>query len=629
MKPSIASNSDVKRTWRRFVPASASFLGLYLFVLNSDAQTYTILHAFSGDDGANPAGQLVISENVIYGTTAQGGVSNLGTIFRMNLDGSDFTVLKEFTGGQDDMRPWGGCVLEGGKLYGVTTGRSYGTLPNRTGGILFAINTNGSGFTVLHNFTYGGNVYGPSYGLLLSGKTLYGTTRQPNRGTIYKINIDGGDFQILKTFASNTPSARLTLRDSMLYGAGSQCVFKLNTNGTGFVVLKTAEELGDCDTLYSPLVLSGSTLYGSASAGNYYCSCFKMDTNGGGYKVLMRYTNDFGPWGSAGISGPILVGSRLYGAIGGNQGAPYLWDTNVNLETYNFGSIFQLNTDGSDFGLLKSFIGGGDGAYPSGLLTLQGTAFYGAADYGGPFYDGVVFRLELPPEPPVLTNLCASRTAELGDTVPFYVQATGFLPLNFQWHSNVTSAIGDFRTNACLLLTNVQFSQSGAYQVVVTNIFGAITSPPVMLNVIAPVDRRWVPAVIATGTSGIQLNLQYTDSLQPIPQWLPFGSLIMSSDSQYQFDLTTPLPPQRFYRAEQAPVQTRMAPARLEMQMVPAITLTGSVGDSWRLDYIPVWGPTDAWETLDTITLTNSSQLYFDTSAPGQPRRLYRILPAQ
>jgi hypothetical protein len=52
--------------------------------------------------------------------------------------------------------------------------------------------------------------------------------------------------------------------------------------------------------------------------------------------------------------------------------------------------------------------------------------------------------------------------------------------------------------------------------------------------------------------------------------------------------------------------------------------LTGSIGGSVRLDYINRYGPSDAWVTLDTVTLTNTSQLYFDVSASGQPQRLYR-----
>jgi hypothetical protein len=55
--------------------------------------------------------------------------------------------------------------------------------------------------------------------------------------------------------------------------------------------------------------------------------------------------------------------------------------------------------------------------------------------------------------------------------------------------------------------------------------------------------------------------------------------------------------------------------------------LTGNVGDSLRLDYINQFGPTNAWVTLNTITLTNTSQLYFDVSAIGQPPRLYQMVP--
>ena len=65
----------------------------------------------------------------------------------------------------------------------------------------------------------------------------------------------------------------------------------------------------------------------------------------------------------------------------------------------------------------------------------------------------------------------------------------------------------------------------------------------------------------------------------------------------------------------------------LDLHMVPAITLTGNIGDSLRLDYINQFGPIDAWVTLDTVTLTNTPQLYFDTSSIGQPPRLWRIVP--
>ena len=120
--------------------------------------------------------------------------------------------------------------------------------------------------------------------------------------------------------------------------------------------------------------------------------------------------------------------------------------------------------------------------------------------------------------------------------------------------------------------------------------------------------------------------MDYADSLSPAPNWTPLGSVSLTSTSQYYFDLTLPLPPQRFYRAWQTTPPSQ--PPTLDLHMVPAITLTGTIGSSVRVDYINRFGPIDAWVTLATVTLTNTSQLYFDVSAPGQPQRLYRLVPS-
>jgi hypothetical protein len=177
-----------------------------------------------------------------------------------------------------------------------------------------------------------------------------------------------------------------------------------------------------------------------------------------------------------------------------------------------------------------------------------------------------------------------------------------------------------------LELTDVQFSQSGAYTVVVTNVLGAATSSPAMLQVIAAVERRPVPGVKLTGETASLLNVDYANALRPAPHWTTLGSVSLTSTSQYYFDLTLPLPPERFYRAWQTGTPS-VLPSLSLPGMVPAITLTGNIGASVRLDYINQFGPTDAWATLDTVALTNTSQLYFDVSAPGQPQRLYRLVP--
>ena len=225
---------------------------------------------------------------------------------------------------------------------------------------------------------------------------------------------------------------------------------------------------------------------------------------------------------------------------------------------------------------------------------------------------------------PTITIPPQSQTAETGATVEFYVNATNTLPLSYQWFFNSTIAITGSTTNCALLLTNVQPSQAGAYTVVVTNIAGAVTSPPAMLSVIPPVERRTVPALTLMGQPGSLLNLNDADAVGPSPHWATFDSVMLTNTSQWYFDLSTPLPPQRIYRAWQTGVPG-VIPS-LNLKMAPAITLTGTVGSSVRVDYINQFGPIDAWVALATVPLTSTSQLYFDVSVPGQPRRLYRLV---
>ena len=236
---------------------------------------------------------------------------------------------------------------------------------------------------------------------------------------------------------------------------------------------------------------------------------------------------------------------------------------------------------------------------------------------------GAYHSLALVGQSPIVQAYPESQTAEVGAIATFIAQTSRFEPLGFQWFFNSTNALAG-GTNPVLQLTNVQPAQAGAYTVFVTNVTGAATSAPAMLSVIPPVERRMVPALSLLGQPGIILNLENADTPGPSPAWASFDSVLLTNISQWYFDVATPLPPQRFYRAWQI-AGPSIIPS-LSPNMVPAITLTGTVGSFERLDYIDQFGPIGAWVTLDTVTLTNSSQLYFDVSAPGQPQRLYRLV---
>src|SRR4029079_10091977 len=87
---------------------------------NKDGSGFLKLHDFSGDDGANPyAGLVGGSDGAMYGTTESGVVDSIGTVFKLNKDGSGFLKLHDFSG-DDGANPYGGLV-EGsdGGLYGT------------------------------------------------------------------------------------------------------------------------------------------------------------------------------------------------------------------------------------------------------------------------------------------------------------------------------------------------------------------------------------------------------------------------------------------------------------------------------------------------------------------------------
>ena len=223
---------------------------------------------------------------------------------------------------------------------------------------------------------------------------------------------------------------------------------------------------------------------------------------------------------------------------------------------------------------------------------------------------------------PTISTQPQTQTAEAGCVVNLAARVTGNPPPTYRWFFN-GNAIAGLTNQLCL--SGVQASNAGAYTLVVSNVWGAVTTAPALLNIIAPVAHRLVPAVNLMAKPGSALGLDYCDVPGFKADWKTAATMTLSDSSQYYFDVSEPLPPQRFYRVWQSGAPG--AVPSLSMNFVPAITLTGNVGDSMRMDYINAIGPTDAWVTLDTVTLTNTSQLYFDVSIIGQPGRLYRVVP--
>jgi len=278
-----------------------------VFAVNTDGTSFRILHGFTGEgDGANPTAMLTMFGNTLYGTAQAGGTNGKGTVFKLNIDGSGFTNLHNFSGGGDGASPIAGLILSGQSLYGTAFGG--GTNGN---GTIFSLMTNGTFFTVLHTFAAGSgydftNIDGanPVGELMLSGNTLYGTTDVGGLngdGTIYGLCTNGMRFATVHSFTSlisNSnndgayPTGGLILSGNILYGTahgggvnGSGTVFACNTNGIDFVTLYTFTA-----ALYPPgtnldgfgpqagLILSNNVLYGTTYGGgiNGYGTIFNL-----------------------------------------------------------------------------------------------------------------------------------------------------------------------------------------------------------------------------------------------------------------------------------------------------------------------------------------------------------------
>ncbi|HWQ92223.1 MAG TPA: DUF4623 domain-containing protein, partial [Clostridia bacterium] len=93
-----------------------------------------------------------------------------------------------------------------------------------------------------------------------------------------------------------------------------------------------------------------------------------------------------------------------------------------------------------------------------------------------------VLSVSANPTPPWITVEPAGQAAAAGQPVTFSFTANGQLPFSCQWQFNGTPIPG--ATNPVLNLPQATPSQSGGYQVIITNAFGAVTSRIAALSVL-------------------------------------------------------------------------------------------------------------------------------------------------
>jgi uncharacterized repeat protein (TIGR03803 family) len=155
--------------------------------------TESVLHSFGGADGAGPTGVTFDTAGNLYGTTAGGGASNVGTVFKLTLKSNGKwkeNVLHSFAK-RAGANPYAGVTFDvAGNLYGTTVNGG-----SANDGVVFKLFPQSGGrwtYSVLQVFkgNPGVNPYG---GVVLdqAGK-LYGTTNgcaigQKCRGIVFEV----------------------------------------------------------------------------------------------------------------------------------------------------------------------------------------------------------------------------------------------------------------------------------------------------------------------------------------------------------------------------------------------------------------------------------------------------------
>jgi uncharacterized repeat protein (TIGR03803 family) len=245
-----------------------------VFRINTDGSGLATLHDFGGSppnmDGITLSGRLMQgSDGYFYGATASGGSGGGGTLFKVSPDGLSFSVLHSFSS-QNGTTDASGAMPSALTLgaNGILYGTTHVIINSTNSDAIFKINTDGSGFTVLlapgagpsaaaaqspnSPLTFGTD--GALYGAMSSGGAA-GT------GDLFKVSPDGSSFTQLHSFAAIPPSPNGTINtnsdgssplslvqagDGYFYGAatygganGYGTVFRVSADGSVFQVLHT------------------------------------------------------------------------------------------------------------------------------------------------------------------------------------------------------------------------------------------------------------------------------------------------------------------------------------------------------------------------------------------------------
>ncbi len=384
--------------------ALAMFCVLGVSAQIARAQTYSVIHTFTGWDGSYPTSTLVFDRaGNLYGTTesnqASYGIGG-GVLFQLKHAGSGWTInplhdfLIPYTNGSGPVNYGGLTFGPDGSLYGST---AYGGVTcGEQGddcGVAFRAQPSPSvcksslcpwDYTLMNQFT---NVANPEGSVVFDAAgNLYGTTQSGgiyelspsgrgwNESVIYQLNDAAISSGVVMDNAGNLYGVWM----QGLHGSTNGGVFQLSPSASGWTenVLYTFSGGNDGATPIGGLVFDNAgNLYGTTSTGGSAGggTVFELSPSGGGWTFNLvcsiRGTGHSGPQSALTVDSQ----GNLYGttSLGGSHGG---------------GSVFKASRSGNNWVCndLHDFQAGSDGLSPVGGVTLDSQGnLYGTTASGG------------------------------------------------------------------------------------------------------------------------------------------------------------------------------------------------------------------------------------------------------
>ena len=288
-------------------------VGLFILLMTAvaaQAQTYTVVHKFSGSDGERPTSTLVLDRaGNFYGTAENGGTYGYGVLFQLKASGSGWILRPLHYFGQQagngyNPLDYGGLTFgPDGALYGSAS--SGGLLECFEGqsycGALFRLQPPATAcksalclwdYSLIYQFTSSFDSGGPETSLVFDAAgNLYGTGLY---GTIYELSPSGGGWNESSIYQLDNYTNAGMIMDSAgnLYGTwwsydNNGGVFELSPSSSGWTETVLYSFTGGSEgssplggLIFDSAGHTAQRVPGAAKAGERFLSCRPQAADG-------------------------------------------------------------------------------------------------------------------------------------------------------------------------------------------------------------------------------------------------------------------------------------------------------------------------------------------------------------